>query len=324
MKKILLILIIFLIFIVYNINSIWDINVPWWKYVIQKWDTVSNIPKRLNIEVNPIFYKIWLKTIAPEIKLLAWTYTIWKGSNFLNIFSNWLNKPDSLDQEITILPGWNIFDIDEYLTSKWLIQPWELIDISSNIPDDMKEKFGFLKESKSLEWFIYPDTYRIPFDVKIKDIVSYPLDEFNKKIYKVYFENSYKEFYNDLIMASIVEKEERNTDNKPMVAWILLKRFQEWIAIWADATVCYQYKVTSANCSPSFIWEKIYIKSNYNTRNKIGLPPTPISNITKESFEAVYKPETSPYYYYLHDMSGNIHYGKTLQEHNNNKNLYLK
>jgi cell division protein YceG involved in septum cleavage len=63
-----------------------------------------------------------------------------------------------------------------------------------------------------------PDTYRICDDATVDDIIKLLLDTFNDRIYSKYSSLGEDKFYKDLIMASIVEKEERNTTNKPIVA----------------------------------------------------------------------------------------------------------
>jgi UPF0755 protein len=93
--------------------------------------------------------------------------------------------------------------------------------------------------------------------------------------------------------------------------------------IGADATVCYAYRLTMADCTPAFIGEHIYEKTAYNTRNTLNLPPTPIANPSIDTIRATINSESSKYYYYLHDSSGYIHYGKTLEEHNRNRVQYL-
>jgi UPF0755 protein len=87
--------------------------------------------------------------------------------------------------------------------------------------------------------------------------------------------------------------------------------------------VCYAYALTLSDCTPAFIEEHIAEKSKYNTRNMLGLPPTPITNPSVETFRSVVQSTESPYYYYLHDNNGDIHYGRTLDEHNNNRVKYL-
>lgn len=321
MKKLLLGIFLISLFYVWNsVLNVWNTEIKEWKYVIEKWDTVSDLNLRLKLNVNTYLYKIYIKFLAPESKLLAWTFSINSNITFNEFLKNKSSKPDTLDREVMILPWWNIYDIDELLANKWVINKWELIAISSNIPESFKSKYPFLKNVDSIEWFIYPETYRIQLDAKLEDFLKITLDTFNERIYQKF---NKKNFYDNMIMASIVEKEERVTRNKRLVAWILLKRVNEWIAIWADATVCYWYKITTEECTPGFIWEHIYIKSKYNTRNKLGLPPTPISNFSDDSFDATVNSEKSDYYYYLHDMNWNIHFWKTLSEHNANKNKYI-
>ncbi|NDK08651.1 endolytic transglycosylase MltG, partial [Candidatus Gracilibacteria bacterium] len=74
----------------------------------------------------------------------------------------------------------------------------------------------------------------------------------------------------------------------------------------------------------AFIGNHIQDKNEYNTRNKLGLPKTPICNPSANSIEAVYNAKNTPYYYYLHDENGQIHYATTNEEHVANKMLYIK
>ncbi len=121
-----------------------------------------------------------------------------------------------------------------------------------------------------------------------------------------------------------MEREERNSREKAKVAGILEKRYQEGMQIGADAALCYPRKIPSQSCTPSIIVEELYKDSPYNIRKKVGLPPTPISNPSKETILATLIPEVTTYYYYLHADDGQIYYGRTLEEHNANKRKYLR
>ncbi len=322
MKKLILIISIILAatFFYFSILWVWSATIKKWKYIVEKWATVASLPKAFNLQISPTYLKLYLRLSWTKSDIKAWSFTINDDMTFQEFLIKKASKPDWLDREITILPWWNIFDIDEMLAYKSVIKPGELITLSKNISPALTSKYPFLKWH-SLEGFIYPDTYRVALDAKLEDILKVTLDEFVKKIYT---SNKWSDFYDNLIMSSIVEKEERDPLNKPIVAWILLKRLKENIAIWADATVCYQYEITSSNCTSQFIWEKIYIKSKYNTRERAWLPPTPISNMSADTFDAVANPKSSQYYYYLHDLKWNIHYASSLKEHNNNKFKYLR
>lgn len=149
------------------------------------------------------------------------------------------------------------------------------------------------------------------------------LEAFDERVYKEFDFTSDAELYEMLIFASILEKEEKSSVNKPIVAGILQKRYREKWFIGADATVCYAYRLMMSDCTPGFISDHIYEKTAYNTRNSLDLPPTPIANPSIDTIRATINSEPSKYYYYLHDDSGNIHYAKTLEEHNRNRVQYL-
>jgi UPF0755 protein len=150
------------------------------------------------------------------------------------------------------------------------------------------------------------------------------LREFDKKIGDSYRALDPKVAYRTLILASIVEREEGSASNQPTVAGILKKRYDEGMALGADATVCYGYQKTQKECTPSFIASVIYQDNPYNTRSKLGYPPTPIANFPVSAWDSALHPESSPYYYYLHGSDGQIHYATTNAEHNANKAKYLQ
>ena len=65
------------------------------------------------------------------------------------------------------------------------------------------------------------------------------------------------------------------------------------------------------------------VNNPYNLRKFKGLPPGPISSISLKSIEATLNPKSSPYWYYLHDKTGLIHYAVSNEEHNTNRYMYL-
>lgn len=141
-----------------------------------------------------------------------------------------------------------------------------------------------------------------------REIIMIMLDEFEKKIGTEYASLDPKVAYDTLILASIVEREEKNTDNQATVAGVLKKRYLENTPIGADATVCYGYQKTQDTCTPDFIGSVIHEENPYNTRSTAGLPPTPISSIKATTWQAALHTQDSPYYFYLHDSTGQIHY----------------
>lgn len=136
---------------------------------------------------------------------------------------------------------------------------------------------------------------------------------------------------NEIItLASIVERETKTDEERPLVAGILIKRLKDGWPLQVDASV--QYAVATKNCKvfgaeckwwPILSKEDMSINSPFNSYKFKGLPPHPIANPGLSSIKAVIYPKESDYWFYLHDKSGKIYFAKTTEEHKENIRKYL-
>ena len=294
---------------------------------INRWDTFSSLANKLDL--NDFYYKIYLNKNKPDFELQAWKYKINSWATIEEVIKS-LDKPALVDEiSLTFLEWWNIYDIDDFLTKKWLINKNEYINYVTS-----KEKiFALTKfykfiypELNTLEWYLYPDTYKLDKNnFKINKLVIKQLDNFENKVYnKILKKYSPEKIQEILKLASIVEKEERSVKNKPIVAWILKKRLNNWWPIWADITVCYPHKLTSQQCK-MVISKYIAEKNEYNTRTMTWLPKTPIWNPSYQTIKATINDIKTSYWYYLHDTkTGQIYYATDNAWHEQNKRLYLR
>lgn len=293
---------------------------------IEPWEIVEDLAIKLDISSH--FTKKYIEKNKPEFELLVWKFELKKNSNIKDILES-LEVPlpeDAID--ITILEWWNIYDIDSYLSNKWLILSWEYIKYTEN-----SEKIEALswewffpkfiyKDLISLEWYLYPDTYSLRTPLKINELVIKQLNNFEKKVYDKLFENknlSKQIIYDVINLAAIVEKEEKNPNEKSTVAWILKKRLQNDWKIWADITVCYPHELTANECK-MVVSKYIREESEYNTRTMIWLPKTPIWNPNFETINATLNDNKTKYWFYLHNVkTWEIHYAETNAGHEENK-----
>jgi UPF0755 protein len=127
----------------------------------------------------------------------------------------------------------------------------------------------------SLEGFLYPDTYYLDdWQNLVKQLVSIQLNTFKKKVREPYAADfsalqstHHLSTYETITLASIIEKEEKNADNKPTVAGIFFNRLQQGMLLGADITLCYAFKQPYATCTPSLIAKNVSdTKNPYNTR----------------------------------------------------------
>lgn len=192
------------------------------------------------------------------------------------------------------------------------------------------ENFNFSKKDYvklAKEGYMFPDTYLIAKDATAAQVSSRLSQTFDEKT-KAILENNQSGLTKEdaIILASLIEREARNAQEKPVIAGILINRLNAGMALQVDATVQYAKGYDSAKNSwwPTITQDDYRsVRSPYNTYLNAGLPPTPISNPGIDSMKAAISPQDSDYFYYLHDSEGKVHYAETVEEHNRNVQEFL-
>ncbi len=285
------------------------------RFLIEKGSGASLVGANLQkqgLVKSPLAFKIYVQLTGKSAKIQAGEYLISPNLTLFQLVDLFLEGPQEV--WVTVPEGLRREEIAFKMTE------------GLGLEGAAKERFikEFLAKSQGLEGYLFPDTYLLPRDVTASVAVTVMKSTFDKKVNFAYTNK-------DIILASILERETITTQERPIVAGILINRLNAGWAIQTDATV--QYAVGSANCvvptATCDWWPRpltqadLEIKSPYNTYTNTGLPPAPISNPGLTSINAVVNYEDSPYWYYLHDSEGQIHYGATLEEHNANISKYL-
>lgn len=202
----------------------------------------------------------------------------------------------------------------------------------------LKEGENLLSLSQPLEGYLFPDTYRFYKNSSAAILVEKILENFYKKADPLLLKDK-ENYERNLILASIVEKEVPNFEERKIVAGILLKRLKEGMPLQVDASLCYikthAYSVQNLtetksgvdsvikSCYPLTKQDK-EIDSPYNTYKYKGLPPAPIGNPGEKAILAVLEAKESPYWYYISDpKTKRTVFSKTLSEHIANIRKYL-
>lgn len=174
------------------------------------------------------------------------------------------------------------------------------------------DKDEFFTLAKSLEGYLFPDTYFFLPNVGANDVIEKMKNNFVKKIGEIK--------YDDLIMASLIEKEVANEDDRRIVSGILWKRLKSGMLLQVDAVFHY---INGENLS-RVTFSVLEKDSPYNTYLYKGLPPTPICNPGLDAVNAALNPRESSYWFYLSDRDGNTYFSKNFEEHKLNKEKYLR
>jgi len=243
-----------------------------------------------------------------EEKFQAGSFVMQKNLTFAEI-AEILQTGKAREVKITIPEGSTIAQIDEILARKSLIKPGEFIECA-NFCD-----LGF--RVSSLEGYLFPSTY-----FSSKRFITRLYNTFQQQISPLRngILESGRTLNEIVIMASMIERESNTDEEMPKIAGVLWKRVDERMQLGVDATTRYELNEWKRPLYTSD-FEK---DSPYNTRRNYGLPPTAISNPSLPAIKAAIYPEKTEFYYYLHDRNGQAHFGRTLDEHVQNKQKYLE
>ena len=191
----------------------------------------------------------------------------------------------------------------------------------------------FLSQSTNLEGYLFPDTYLFPKDTTADKVVQRLNSTFESKLeseLRPLLSSSQLSLEEAVILASLIEREALSIEERPDIASVLINRLNEPMRLQVDATI--QYAIGSKQCRNSLDcdwWQTPTaadreFSSPYNTYVVDGLPPAPIANPGIASLKAALNPSNTDYFYYIHDPDGQVHFGRTLTEHNQNVQTYLR
>lgn len=266
------------------------------------WQIGSNL-KNQNLIKSPVCFWIWLLITGDFTEVKAGTYLLSSSMTIPEIAQK-LVQGKTVQQRITIIEGWTRQDIASYLEQKGICS---------------KDKF--LKETKP--GFLFPDTYFVQRESSCKDFIKQIGRNFNKILtpqLRKEIEKQQKTISEIITMASLLEKEVKNFEDKKLISGILWKRLEYNIPLQVDATLGF----ITGKQSLQFTEKEKKIDSPYNTYKYQGLPPGPICNPGLESIKAAVYPKHSEYWYYLSTSKGDTVFSKTLREHNRAKAKYLQ
>lgn len=301
------------------------------KVAIEAGSTTAQIADRLKEEDlirSPLAFKLHLKRKGLDGSLQAGVYLLNKSQSVDELIAI-MQTGRAEEMIVTVPEGFTVRDIDALLVKMKLAEPGEAVrcanvcDFASYdfLPEDVSE---LAERGGKLEGYLFPDTYYVPADdFVVKFFFERMLNAFRSNVAEAHadiIEDSGRSLHEIVTMASLVEEETRTEEERPIVAGILWKRYDEGWGLGIDAAVRY---ITDKQ-TEDITHGDLNVNSPYNLRKFTGLSPGPIANPGIKSIEATLYPEPSPYWYYLHDKTGQIRYSTTNEEHNLKKYEYLR
>ncbi|MDR1277286.1 MAG: endolytic transglycosylase MltG [Treponema sp.] len=183
---------------------------------------------------------------------------------------------------------------------------------------------------KTMEGYLYPDTYLFPPDYPPGRVIRTMADTFFERLAQFggdYSGLSPEELQRRVIIASIVEREYRVDEEAALMAGVFYNRLRIGMALQSCATVEYVITEIQGRPHPDVLYSRdTEIRDPYNTYIRPGLPPGPISSPGAIALNAAFHPAASDYLYFrLVDASVGRHYfSRTLDDHIRAAALYVK
>jgi len=296
-------------------------------FVVEKGSGLSKIASQLKEQGlirSRLFFSIYVFLRGGQSDLKAGEYSVFASMSASEIADKIISG-ETEGLKITIIEGWNIEDIAEYLEEKGICQPENFLE-AANGSAGRAEEFDFLEdkpERNNLEGYLFPDTYWIKQMASPEEVIRTLLGNFGKKLtaeMREEIRSQDKTIFEIITMASLIEKEVATDEDRKIVSGIFWKRLKNHYPLQSCATVAYALGVDKWRYSVN----DTQIESPYNTYKYIGLPAGPISNPGLSAIKAAIYPQESDYNYFLSKPDGETVFTRTLREHNLAIQKYLK
>ena len=295
---------------------------------------------------NSLAFRIWARIKGLDTQLQAGVYNLSPNMTIDQIIAQLLHgQPDAIP--VTILEGWRVQQIADKFAHNDVAYP-PLTKFNEQVflnytlhPAQFPDytHYPILKSipaGDSMEGLLFPAKYSVPVDATARDVVNMMLTEFNSKVQQNHLDTLAKQnrlsVYQMVVLASIVEREVRFDNDRPLVASVYWNRIfkpnNETVSLLdADPTV--QYARDSSPGTTAY-WTPlnnsgrlIASTSPWNTYTHTGFPPTPICSPGLASLEAAASPAPTGYYFFLSKHDGHNVYAQTSAEFQADVQKYL-
>jgi len=305
----------------------WEVNRPAGidvktEFTIKPGESVKSIARNLEghgIVRSATVFTLYVRFQGLSTNLQAGRYEILPTFSLAQIADFF--QHGTFDVRLTFYEGWRKEQYLEYALETLAVE-------------DQEFSTEFNAATAELEGYLFPDTYLVPVNIEAGALVKILRDNFSAKYSEVKTAAQKTGLTQRQIVtvASLVERETADDtdslDEMRTIAGIIIKRWRAGWYLGIDAAIQYALGKDLATGK----WWKLgltradlQIDSPYNTYTRLGLPPGPICNPGLDSLTAVSNAKTTtPYWYYLHDGDGDVHYAETLEQHNQNIAKYLR
>ncbi len=227
---------------------------------------------------------------------------------------------------VVIPEGSNRFDMARIFHEQLGLDPEALLRVTRQTPliRDLDP------QAPTLEGYLFPDTYRFPRDVTAARVVETMVTRFRHVLeskFRLDVLTSRAPLHDVVTLASLVEKETPDPNERPVVAGVFARRLEKKWLLACDPTVVYAARLDHRMLArrPGPITKSdLLFDSPYNTYRHAGLPPGPIASPGEASIRAAFHPDGDDFLYFVSNNHGGHLFARTLAEHQRNVARYRR
>ena len=283
-------------------------------------DSYSSFIDRLAKENKvsfPVVLKLYQKIMIHD-SMKAGVYEIHQGMSVREVMELVSNAENAQMNRILVIEGTTFKQLIELLKKDDLVTKEVL-----NLPQDQMLKALNIPFNHP-EGLFAPDTYFFAKGETDKKILTDLYKRQMKALDTAWANRAsglpYKDKYEALIMASIVEKETSLDQELNQVSGVFIRRLQQGMRLQTDPTVIYGM---GDRYHGNITRTDLRTPTPYNTYTNNGLPPTPIALPSQKAIEAAMHPDNSNNIYFVATGNGGHKFSATLDEHNRAVQEYL-
>jgi UPF0755 protein len=265
---------------------------------------------------SPYVFDLWHIVRGGTLK--AGEYRFAEPATLPSVY-NRIVRGDVYTRTVTIPEGFNLFDIAQAVEDAQLGSKESFLAATS-------QDVGLIADldpgAKNLEGYLFPDTYRFPRRLPPSQILGAMVRRFRQSSAAIGLQGDYHRI---VTLASLVEKETPQADDRPLVASVLANRLAKDMPLMTDPTVIYA-ALLEKRYRGTIYQSDLKRDSAYNTYRHTGLPPGPICSPGIASLTAAMHPADSHFLYFVADAgaSGHSRFASTLEEHERNVSAYRR
>jgi len=273
-------------------------------------DYVAATLKSAGIIEYKNLFKLFARVSHADVKLDPGTYVLTTEQDYRALVKNMqIGTASMVVTTITFPEGMTMAQIFAKLEEEEVCSAKDLFYAAS----EFNYNFRFLEDAETgnaerLEGFIFPNTYDFYQGEQASSVINKFLTALHSRITADMWkqiENRGTTFRDTVIVASMIEKEAANDDERSLIASVIYNRMAAGMPLGVDATILYVHQDYSGGAQlPQAYLEE---DSPYNTRINKGLTPTPICNPGMASINAALNPANTGYYYYALDTETGTH-----------------